>query len=195
VVEFVEIAVLKRVLELGAAESGTDGDVLRHLQEHVHALHLGDLRPQPVDDLEGAHVALVVRLQIDEKSAVVDSRIRSVVSDSGAHGADGGVFENDIGHLRLQFEHGRIRDVLRGFGNPDNETGVLLRKESLGDDDVEICRIFPHGEARADEGDGPHPGGLLSGESRTGSYPGWAPGAAGLRARRCGAAASLGVSW
>jgi hypothetical protein len=25
------------------------------------------------------------------------------------------------------------------------------------------------GEARADEGDGPHPGGLLSGQSRTGS--------------------------
>jgi hypothetical protein len=55
--------------------------------------------------------------------------------------------------------------------------------------------FHPSGEAGADEGDGPHPGGLLSGESRTGSYPGWAPAAAGLRARRCGAGASPGVSF
>ena len=38
----------------------------------------------------------------------------------------------------LALRHGRVGNVLRRFGDADDHAGVLLRKEPLGDDHIEI---------------------------------------------------------
>ncbi len=53
-VQLVDIGVLQRVLEAAAGDAGADIDVLRRLQEQIDAFELGELRPQPVDDLRRA---------------------------------------------------------------------------------------------------------------------------------------------
>ena len=51
VIELGEIGVLQRVLILAAADAAADGDVLRGLEHEAHALDLGELRAQPIDDV------------------------------------------------------------------------------------------------------------------------------------------------
>ncbi len=57
VVQLVEVGVLQGVLVLGARLASADIDVLRGLQEQARALDLGELRPQPGDDLLAAEAS------------------------------------------------------------------------------------------------------------------------------------------
>ena len=137
-VELVEIGVLQRVLELRAREARADGDVLRRLQVEPGALHLRELRPQPRDDLEGVDVALVPRLQRDEHAAVVLRRVADAGAERHRHRVDRRVGLDDRAELLLQLDHLREGNVLRRFGSAEQNAGVLLREEALGNDDEQI---------------------------------------------------------
>ena len=50
-----------------------------------------------------------------------------------------GSLQQDVDQARLPLEHGRIGNVLGGFRDRDDESGVLLRKEALRDHDIEIA--------------------------------------------------------
>ena len=62
-VQLVEIGILQSVLILRVAGAAADGDVLRGLQEQLHAWNMGELAAQPIDDLVGGSVALTERLE------------------------------------------------------------------------------------------------------------------------------------
>ena len=65
-IELVRVRIVQSVLILRLVQPGADRDVLRGLHVERDALDLGELRLQASDDLVGAHVALVARLQRDE---------------------------------------------------------------------------------------------------------------------------------
>jgi hypothetical protein len=138
VVDLVEVAVLKGKLILGPAEPAADIEVLRRLHEQSYAFDLRELRPQSIDDLAGARITLVARLEIDEHPAVIDGLIDTARSDRGNDAVDPRLFEQNPHQTRLTLDHGRKGDVLGCFRDRDDEAGVLLRKEALGNDHVEI---------------------------------------------------------
>jgi hypothetical protein len=138
VVDLVEVAVLKGKLILGPAEPAADIDVLRRLHEQSYAFDLRELRPQSIDDLAGARIALVARLEIDEHPAIIDGLIDTAGSDRGDDAVDPRLFEQNPDQAGLTLDHGRKGDVLGCFRDRDDEAGVLLRKEALGNDHVEV---------------------------------------------------------
>ncbi len=147
-VELVEVAVLKGELILGAAEPTPDVDVLGRLHEQRDAFDLRQLRPQPVDDLAGARVALIARLEIDEHPAVIDGLVDAAGSDRRDDAVDARVLQQDVDEPGLTLDHCHIRDVLGGFRDRDDEAGILLRKgigaaghdqNERGSDEPECC--------------------------------------------------------
>ena len=66
-IQLVYIRVLQRILVQAARNATADRDVLCRLQVKDHAFHLRELRSQPIDDLDRRSIALVVRLEPDEK--------------------------------------------------------------------------------------------------------------------------------
>ena len=69
--ELCDVRVLQRVLECGARDAAADGDVLRRLEIGRYSGHLGELRPQAVDDLRGVEIALFARLEDDVEASGV----------------------------------------------------------------------------------------------------------------------------
>ena len=60
---------LQGVLKLGVARAAADLHILHRLQEKRGSGHAGHARPQPVDHLIGADLALLERFQRDIKPA------------------------------------------------------------------------------------------------------------------------------
>ena len=106
VIELGEIGVLERVLILAAADAAADGDVLRGLEHEAHALHLGELRAQPIDDVRRRGDALIAGLERDEEASGVGGlRAAGAAHDranlvdvriAGHHGAE---LDHHPGHL------------------------------------------------------------------------------------------------
>jgi hypothetical protein len=67
--QFVDVGILQRVLVAAASDPGAHVDILRRGQEHVGAGDLGELGPQPVDDLPRRRGALRPRLEHNGKAA------------------------------------------------------------------------------------------------------------------------------
>ena len=131
------VAALHHVLILALGNPAADIEVLDRLEERLHARNLAGLDAQPADDRVEV-VALLLRLQRNEQAAVIRRRV-------GPAGADGGieVFDRGIGlqHLDqrlLPLLHRLEGGVGGGFGDADQEAGVLLREEALRHDHVEV---------------------------------------------------------
>ncbi len=62
---------LERVLVLRVGLAASDADVLNRLQKRGRAGHARELGPQPVDDLLRAYLALIERLEGDEREAAI----------------------------------------------------------------------------------------------------------------------------
>ena len=95
--QFAEVGVGQRVLVLGAAETAADRDVLPGLHEELGAFDRGDLGPQALDDLVRAHVALVMRLQLNEHPRGVLGRVVGISPGKPDDAGDAGVLTHDIG--------------------------------------------------------------------------------------------------
>ena len=81
----------------------------------------------------------LVRLQRNEHASLVQRGGRPPGADAGTERGDSRVFRHDVEQGLHAVGHRRVGDVLRPFGEADDQSGILLRKEPLGDDDIEIA--------------------------------------------------------
>ncbi len=139
VAELARVGVCKGVLILGLRQTTADGDVLRRLHVERDALNAGEPGLQPPDHLVRADVALVMRFQRDEDAPVVDCGGAAARADRRSHGGDGRILQHGVDHRLLALRHRRIGDVLRRLRQAEDQPGVLLREEALGDDHVEVA--------------------------------------------------------
>ena len=137
-VQLVEIGVLQRELELGPGRAAAEADVLGGLHEQPGALHLVELRPQPGDDLLGAGIALVARLQRDVHAPGIEGA--AAAADEHGDAGDGGIGLHDPAEFLLMPLHVREGNVLRRFRSRGEQPVILLREKSLGDDHEQIDR-------------------------------------------------------
>ena len=129
-IQLVQVGILHDVLELAARDAAADGDILRRLQEQPRARNLRELRPQPVDDLRGADVAVVAQLQADDEAAGI-LRIAVARAEERYEVGDVGILLDDCGKLPLHGPHPFRRDVLAGLGNAEQHADILGREEPL----------------------------------------------------------------
>ena len=85
--------------KLARGDAAADGDVLRRLQEQVRALDLGELRPQPVDDLRCRELALVARLEHDEEAAGIGGLGAAGAAGERAEAGDVRIAQQDVAEL------------------------------------------------------------------------------------------------
>ena len=85
---------------------------------------------QPANDIGGAQIALVERLEIDGNAPAVESGVGAVSADEGGEAFDGGVREDHVGQLLLLFGHGLGADGGRSLRNSLDDAGVLLGERS-----------------------------------------------------------------
>ena len=133
------IGVGQGVLILRLGQARADGDVLCGLHVERDALDPGELRPQPVDDLVGAGVALACA---GFRAMNTRPWLSVAVGPPGpicSRPRDRGILQQDIDQRLLALGHRRERDILCGLGDADDLAGVLLREEALGNDDVEVA--------------------------------------------------------
>ena len=143
-VELVEIGVLERELELRSGRPAAEANILRRLHEQPCALDLLELGTQPGDDLHRIGAAFVTRLQRNIHVAVVAG-----AAAAADHHGDAGhvrIGLHDLAKRFLAVDHGREGNILRGFRRRGDQADVLLREESLGDDDEQIDRQRQRGE-------------------------------------------------
>src|ERR1700746_1440453 len=122
---------------LGLADCDLDGQILNRL--HVEG-NAGQRRGAVLDaahDRGDVGLALVMRFEVDEDAAAVQRRVGSVHADKGRKAFDVGILQDGAGELLLALGHRGIRDGLRRFRDRLDDAGILQRKESLGDDDIE----------------------------------------------------------
>ena len=139
VIQLGRIGVGERELVLGLGQARADGDVLGRLHIERDALDLGEFRAQPIDHLVGAGAALALRLEGDEHAAVVQRRGGAAGADLRADRRHGRILQHGADDRLHALGHRREGDVLRGLGDAQDHSRVLLRKEALGNDDIEVA--------------------------------------------------------
>ena len=144
--QLIGIRVGERVLILGLRQARADGDVLGRLHVQVDALDVGELPRQPVDDLIRARLASRLGLQNDEDAPLIERRGRTAGPDIACYRFDVGILLQDAHERLLTLGHRGEGDVLRGLGNADDLSGILLREKALRDDDVEVAGQRDGGE-------------------------------------------------
>ena len=92
---------------------------------------------QAANDVAGADIALRQRLQIDLDAAAVERGVGAVDADEGRQALDGGILQNHVGERLLAVRHGGKGNVLRAFGNAQDDAGILHREKAFGNIDVE----------------------------------------------------------
>ena len=150
--KFLGINVFETVLELRAANAVFDGQVLDGLEEEGDTVNLSEFGLETANDIGGADVALGERLEIDLDAAVVQRSVCSVDADEGGKTFHGGVFQNDFGKSLLAEGHGGERNILRAFGNTQDDAGVLYGEKTFGNIDVEKNRADESGDGHDKSG-------------------------------------------
>ncbi len=135
--EFTGIGVVQGVLKLCLVQTRADGDVLCGLHIERYALDLGEVGPQAGDHLFD-RVTLICGLELNIGAAVVERVDTAPGTHGRSDGVDGRILHDGILESLLAFQHGLVGYILRRLGLRDDQSGVLLGKESLGNDHVEI---------------------------------------------------------
>ena len=78
-----------------------------------------------------------MRLEIDQHTSGIERDVGSVDTDERGQADDIGILEDGGGERLLALGHGRKGDRLRGLGDGLDQSGVLHREKSLGDDEIE----------------------------------------------------------
>ena len=136
-IELAGVGVVQGVLKLGLVQPRADRDVLGRLHIKRDPLDLGEVGPQPRDHLVD-RVTLVMGLELNENTAVIERVESAARTHRRADRLDGRIPHQGIEQSLLTFLHGLEGNVLRRLGLTDDQSGVLLGKEALGNDDVEI---------------------------------------------------------
>ncbi len=126
-VEFCRVVVGQRILVLRLLQPTAHRDVLSGLHEELHALQLGDLRLQALDNLVHA-VALIERLELDEHPGGALARVGAGRTGKADNAGNRGILQDDRRNLVLQLAHrgeGRVQPRLQ---RTEDEAGVLLQE-------------------------------------------------------------------
>ena len=86
------------------------------------------------DHLVRARVTLLLGLERDEHATGVERGIAAAGANTRSDRGDSGILQHGIDDRLLALGHRLKRYVLRGLGEADDQSGVLLGKEALGDD-------------------------------------------------------------
>src|SRR5215470_9686019 len=132
--ELGEIVCLQRVLIRCVALPAADADVLHGVQEQIGPRLLGELDAQTGDDLVGALFALRKRLERDEHR----TGVALLAAGEAHHVVDGGIGTDDVDEVGELLAHRLEGNALVSLNEADQSSGVLLREEALGNDDIEV---------------------------------------------------------
>ena len=94
-------------------------------------------------------LALVGGLELNEDAAIVERVAAAAGTDRRADCRDGRIPHDGVEQGLLALLHRLEGNILRRLGLADDQSGILLGKEALGNDDVEIagqrdrCRASP----------------------------------------------------
>ena len=100
----------------------------------------GGFAAQAADHVGDVCIALLARLQIDQKAPAVQRDVVAVHSDERGKALYGRIGENGRGQGLLALRHGRVGDRFAGLRHALNQSGVLIRKEALRNQHVENHR-------------------------------------------------------
>src|SRR5262249_54990440 len=99
-----------------------------------------ELWSQPGYYLVSGYVTFALGFERDEEASVVERGRCATVADGHGVGRHGGITSDDFAQYLLTPFHLLEGDILAGFRDAGDHSGVLLREEPLGDDDEEIHR-------------------------------------------------------
>ena len=136
-IQLLGIGILETVLELRAAHTILDREILHRLQKQRDALDLRQLRLEEADDLARANHPFRDRLQVDLNAPAVERGVGAVHPDERGKAFDRWILQDHLNQGLLAGSHRPERDGLRRFGDPKDHAGVLNREEALGHDEVE----------------------------------------------------------
>ena len=139
-IQLVRICIFETVLKLGTADPIVNCESLYRLHKQRDAFDSFQFRLQAPDDLGGASLPLIVRLQVDLHAPAVDCGVRSIDSDERREAFHIRVLQDDLGQFLLSSRHRRKRNILRGFGHTEDQARVLHGKEALRHVDVKPYR-------------------------------------------------------
>src|SRR5947209_2956372 len=131
--EFLGVHVFQTVLELRSADAIFNGQILHRLHEQGGAIHFRYFRLQTPDYLHGIDFSDGQRLQIYLKPAAVEGDVGAINTNKRRKRFDGGILKNNVGELLLALRHGSEGDILRAFGNSQDDAGILHREKPLWD--------------------------------------------------------------
>ena len=83
-----------------------------------------------------ARVTLAFGLQRDEHTAGIGRVVAAASADAGTNRGDCGILEHGIDQCLLPLGHGLVGDVLCSLGKAEDQSRVLLGKETLGNNHV-----------------------------------------------------------
>src|SRR5271169_1581955 len=135
--ELAGVGVVHGVLKLRLVQARADRNVLSSLHIKRDALDPGEVGAQPRDHLVD-RLALAMGLELNEYTAVVERVEATTGTHRRTYGVDGRIPHDDVEQSLLAFGHRRERNVLRRLRLAKDQSRVLLRKEALGNDHVEI---------------------------------------------------------
>src|SRR5581483_11624317 len=119
----------------GLALTASDREVLGRLHEERSTRNDSKFFSQTPDHLVRCDFAYVKRFQSDEHAAVVVSSVAACERDDGF---DARICHNDVDELLHLLLHRLEGNVLGCLHRAHDSPGILLGKESLGNNDVEI---------------------------------------------------------
>lgn len=106
VIEFIGVRVFESVLILRPAHPIVDRNVLHRLHKQLYALNLAQLRTEAADDVGGAHLALLERLEVDRHSTTIRRCIGSVGTNKRRKAFHSLIIQNYLREFLLPFRHG-----------------------------------------------------------------------------------------
>ena len=113
--KFLSICVFNRVLELGAADTILDGQILHRLHVERDALDFLDLGLEAANDTGSISVACISWLQVDLDASTVGRRIGAVDSNERREAVNILVLENHLRQFLLTLGHRLERNTIRCF--------------------------------------------------------------------------------
>src|SRR5260370_3666403 len=135
--ELFGVDIFEAVLELRTTDAVFHGQVLDRLEEEGNAIDFSERGLQPANHIGGADFALRERHEIDLDAPAGQRSVPAVHADERGKAFDRRILENDLGKSLLALGHGREGSVLRPFRDAKNHAGILDRKKSFGNVNVE----------------------------------------------------------
>src|SRR5713226_1519364 len=123
--EIIEIVGLQRVLILRGAAAAADAEVLNGLQIQSGSGNSGSLGAESRDDLVGAKLSHVERLELSEHA-------RRAAAGKSGDGINSRILPNNVGESAHLLRHGGKGEILIANDAAIEAAGVLLREETFG---------------------------------------------------------------